>query len=103
MKGELGWGDKGMRKKRKYQRGVQGKDRITRENPSSFPWVCPHTRAFLQNEWINMNKAKRDDKRGCFGHEKQSQAVGSTSPKQRCKATVKKVFCSEQDKASNVV
>lgn len=42
----------GMRKYRKRQRGVQGKDRITRENPYAFPWVCPCTLAFLLNKRI---------------------------------------------------
>lgn len=50
-----------MRKKWKWQWGVQGRDRITRENPYSFPWVCPHTLAFLQNEWINMKEVKRSE------------------------------------------
>lgn len=73
-----------MRKRRKWQRGVQGKDRITRENPFSFLWVCPHTLTFLQNEWINMNEVKRCEE--VFGHGTLPQAVSSAKHKERWKA-----------------
>lgn len=56
-KGMKGWRTRG--KKRKWQRGVQGKDRRTRENPFSFPWVCPHRLTFPKDEWIIMDEVKR--------------------------------------------